>query len=114
MDQFTIEVCNAPNAASHNRSAFSSIASNTGLRSPGEELMTCNTSAVAVSLFQRLVALGNYLCEPHLEFRDDLLRIGECAVGHRAPLRTSLGPTCRVDHTVIGTGHHRLSIGRVS
>src|SRR6516225_888982 len=37
-----------PNAASHSRSAFSSIASNTGARSPGEELMTCNTSAVAV------------------------------------------------------------------
>ena len=30
------------------RVAFSSIASNTGARSPGEELMTCNTSAVAV------------------------------------------------------------------
>jgi hypothetical protein len=28
--------------------AFSNIASNTGVRSPGEELMTCNTSAVAV------------------------------------------------------------------
>ena len=28
--------------------AFSSIASNTGARSPGEALMTCNTSAVAV------------------------------------------------------------------
>ena len=28
--------------------AFSKIASNTGARSPGEELMTCNTSAVAV------------------------------------------------------------------
>ncbi len=28
--------------------AFSSIASNTGARSPGEELMTCKTSAVAV------------------------------------------------------------------
>ena len=28
--------------------AFSSIASNTGARSPGEELMTRNTSAVAV------------------------------------------------------------------
>ena len=35
-------------AASHSRVAFSSIASNTGARSPGEELMTCNTSAVAV------------------------------------------------------------------
>ena len=30
------------------RCAFSSIASNTGARSPGEELMTRNTSAVAV------------------------------------------------------------------
>ena len=37
-----------PKAASHSRIAFSSIASNTGARSPGEELMTCNTSAVAV------------------------------------------------------------------
>jgi hypothetical protein len=27
---------------------LSSIASNTGVRSPGEELMTCNTSSVAV------------------------------------------------------------------
>ena len=34
--------------ASQSRIAFSSIASNTGARSPGEELMTCNTSAVAV------------------------------------------------------------------
>jgi len=37
-----------PNAASQSRIAFSSIASNTGARSPGDELMTCNTSAVAV------------------------------------------------------------------
>ena len=37
-----------PKAASHSRIAFSSIASNTGARSPGEALMTCNTSAVAV------------------------------------------------------------------
>ena len=37
-----------PDAASHSRTAFSSIASNTGARSPGEELMTCKTSAVAV------------------------------------------------------------------
>ena len=37
-----------PNTASHNRIALSSIASKTGARSPGEELMTCNTSAVAV------------------------------------------------------------------
>ena len=37
-----------PNAAPHRRIAFSSIASNTGARLPGEALMTCNTSAVAV------------------------------------------------------------------
>ena len=30
------------------RPAFSRIASNTGARSPGEELMTCNTLALAV------------------------------------------------------------------
>ena len=41
-------MCNIAEAASHSRIAFSSIASNTGARSPGEELMTCNTSAVAV------------------------------------------------------------------
>src|SRR5215471_15123856 len=28
-------------------------------------------------------------------------------------LRTSSGPTFRADHTVIGTGHHRLSIGTI-
>ena len=32
--------------ALHRLIAFSSITSNTGPRSPGEELMTCNTSAV--------------------------------------------------------------------
>ena len=38
-----------PKLASHSRVAFSSIASNTGVRSPGEELMTRSTSVVAVS-----------------------------------------------------------------
>jgi hypothetical protein len=37
-----------PKLASHSRVALSSMASNTGARSPGEELMTPNTSAVAV------------------------------------------------------------------
>jgi hypothetical protein len=37
-----------PNEASHGRIALSSMASNTGFRSPGEELMTCSTSDVAV------------------------------------------------------------------
>ena len=46
-----------PKRRSHRRIAFSSIASNTGARSPGEELMTCKTSAVAVCC-SGLVALG--------------------------------------------------------
>src|SRR6516164_91362 len=43
------QVRRTPKGASHSRVAFSSIALNTGARSPGEELMTCNTSAVAAS-----------------------------------------------------------------
>ena len=43
-----VSVTRMPNAASHSRIAFSSIASNTGARLPGEALITCNTSAVAV------------------------------------------------------------------
>ena len=37
-----------PNLASQIRTAFASIASNTGSSSPGELLMTCSTSEVAV------------------------------------------------------------------
>ena len=37
-----------PDATSQRLCAFSSIASNTGARLPGEALITCNTSAVAV------------------------------------------------------------------
>jgi len=37
-----------PRVAPQSVCAFSSIASKTGWSSPGEELMTCNTSAVAV------------------------------------------------------------------
>jgi len=51
--------------------AFSSIASNTGARSPGEELMTCNTSAVAVcrssasrvSLISRAFSIAMTACD---------------------------------------------------
>jgi hypothetical protein len=39
---------NQPICASQSRIALSSIASNTGAKSPGEELMTWSTSAVAV------------------------------------------------------------------
>src|SRR5215469_1824451 len=41
--------------ASHSRVALSSIASNTGVRSPVDELMTCNTSAVGVAMGKLLV-----------------------------------------------------------
>ena len=41
-----------PNAASQSRIAFSSIASNTGARSPGEELMTCKHLGGRGLLFQ--------------------------------------------------------------
>jgi hypothetical protein len=39
------------------RIAFSSIASNTGARLPGEELMTCNTSAVAAAVHASRVSV---------------------------------------------------------
>src|ERR1700730_13597144 len=43
------QVRTTPKTASQIRVAFSSIASKTVARAPGEELMTCNTSAIAVS-----------------------------------------------------------------
>ena len=43
--------------ASYRHTALSSIASKTGARSPGEELMTLNISAVAASRGRRRVAL---------------------------------------------------------
>ena len=51
--------------------AFSSIASNTGARSPGEELMTCNTSAVAVCCSS---ASRVSVMQPRVLHRDDRLR----------------------------------------
>ena len=53
--------------------------------------MICNTSAIAVCLSQRLVALGGSLSELPLQIGYKLLRIGKRAVGHRAHLRTSSG-----------------------
>ena len=47
-----------PNAAEQSCIALSSIASNTGARLSGEQLMTCSTSAVAVCWVQGFVALG--------------------------------------------------------
>ena len=53
------------------RIALSSMASNTGTRSPGEELMTCNTSAVAVCCSN---ASRVSLMQPRVFHRDDRLR----------------------------------------
>src|SRR5438046_3218356 len=73
--------------------AFSSIASNTGLRSPGEELMTPRTSAVAVccsnasrvSLISRAFSIATTACVAKFCSRRDLL------VGKRANLATISG-----------------------
>src|SRR6516162_4424904 len=81
----------SPCAAPHKVCAFSRIAAKTGARSPGEELMTCNTSAVAVSSLQRLVTLGFALGKLTLHIGDKLLGIGYRAVGRRTHLRTFVG-----------------------
>src|SRR5262245_6228060 len=47
-DPLQLELTDRPNVASQIRTAFSSIAANTGSRSPGEVLITCKTSDVAV------------------------------------------------------------------
>ena len=52
-------------------SPFTSIASNTGARLPGEELITCRTSAVAVCCSKCLPRLGQEPCILHC---DDCLR----------------------------------------
>ena len=51
--------------------AFSRIASNTGARSPGEELMTCKHLGGRGLLLQRLARLGD---QPRVLHRDDRLR----------------------------------------
>ena len=45
------------------RVAFPSIASKTGFKSPGDELITCKTSAVAVCPVQRLAEIGGALTQ---------------------------------------------------
>jgi hypothetical protein len=49
----------------------------------------------------RFVQLGSALDKLTLQIGYELLGIGERAVGRRAHLRTSSGPTLRADHTVI-------------
>ena len=73
-----------PNLASQIRIAFSSIALNTGSRSPGDELMTRNTSAVAVccssdsrnSVSSRVFSMAITACAAKLVHQFDLL-LGE-------------------------------------
>ena len=48
MEALAVKGGEMPVSGFASRIALSSIASKTGPRSPGEELMTCNTSAVAV------------------------------------------------------------------
>src|SRR5215831_8447912 len=52
---------------------------------------------------QRLGMFSLTLGKLTFEIGDPLLRIGERAVGRRAHLRTSSGPTFRADHTMIGS-----------
>src|ERR1700756_1456070 len=59
-----------PYAAPHRRNALSRIASNTGARLPGEALMTCKTSAVAVCC-SNASRIGE---QPRILRRDDRLR----------------------------------------
>src|SRR5271156_5438091 len=73
-----------PKAAPHKSSAFRSNASNTGARSPGDELMTCNTSAVAVccssasrvSVISRAFSIAITACAAKFCSRGNLL-VGE-------------------------------------
>src|SRR5215469_6302448 len=67
----------------------------------GESLITLDRSLGQLPL--RFVQLGSALDKLTLQIGCELLGIGERAVGCRAHLRTSLGPTLRADHTVIIT-----------
>ena len=75
------KVARLPCATPHRVCAFSKIASNTGARSPGEELMTCNTSAVAVccssasrvSVISRAFSIAMTACAAKVLQQRDLL-----------------------------------------
>jgi hypothetical protein len=66
-------------------------------------------------LLQRLVPLRSALGKLTLQIGYELLGIGYHAVGGGIHLtETMSGPAFEVDHTVISTGHHRLSIEKIS
>ena len=109
--------------------AFSTIASNTGARSPGELLMTCNTSAVAVCCSNAPRASCPLGDQPRILHRDHRLRgeilqqrdlfIGErahlLAKGHHRPNRSASlrsGTKSAVRNAVLGAGCARGSSGR--
>ena len=73
---------------SQRRVALSSIASNTGARSPGEELMTPNTSAVAVCCSECLARLGDQPRVLHRDYRlrGEVLQQRDLFVGERPHL----------------------------
>ena len=77
-----------PNLASQMRVAFSSIAANTGARSPGDVLMTLSTSDVAVccsSDFTQLVEQPRVLDGDH-RLRGEVLHQLDLLVGERPHL----------------------------
>ncbi len=86
--------CKLPVRAPQSACAFSRIASKTGARSPGEELMTCSTSAVAVCCSS---ASRVSVMQPRVLHRDDRLG-GEGA----APARSarSVNGSTRWRHSV--------------
>src|SRR6516165_7210778 len=78
----------------------------------GESLITLGFALVTLGF-----ALGKFsvtLGKLTFEIGYPLLGIAELAVGRRAHLRTSSGPTIRVDHSVIDTGYHRSPIGMIT
>ena len=94
----------APNAASHSRIAFSSIASNTGARSPGEELMTCKYLGGRGLLLHRFVALAQCLIKPPLQLSVGTPKLGYLVVERRGHvlLRRALS----IHDSAISTGLH--------
>ena len=70
-------VHSTPLTPPQSRIAFSSIASNTGVRSPGDELMICSTSAVAVCCSRASFKFGRAFVELPPQ-----LGIGSFELGH--------------------------------
>ena len=95
MDTLAVKGGEMPVSGFASRIALSSIASKTGPRSPGEELMTCNTSAVAVccSKASRVSVIN----------RAFSIAITACAAKDRSPLQRLLADIAagRIDTVVV-------------